>query len=124
MVKGYGFATVDGRRVQVHRQALAERLGRPIAPGMVAMHTCDNPPCCNPAHLREGTISENTIDARDKGRTAKLTAADVVAIRTERAGQSSRSIAELAAAYGVGHGTIHDVIYGRSWRDIVAAVGQ
>lgn len=27
-------------------------------------HTCDNPPCCNPAHLRVGTRQENMLDIR------------------------------------------------------------
>jgi HNH endonuclease len=35
---------------------------------MVICHECDNPPCCNPKHLWEGTYSENLKDAYDKGR--------------------------------------------------------
>lgn len=56
------------------RIVLEERLGRKIGmdPGtgrpMVAMHTCDNPSCVNPAHLVEGTYVENTRDMIDKGR--------------------------------------------------------
>lgn len=36
--------------------------------GKVAMHTCDNPRCCNPKHLRVGTQKENAKDMADKGR--------------------------------------------------------
>src|ERR1035437_6125251 len=37
---------------RAHRFALELKLGRPLAPGMQARHAvCDNPPCCNPAHL-------------------------------------------------------------------------
>jgi hypothetical protein len=33
------------------------------------MHTCDNPPCCNPAHLRPADDNlENIADAKAKGR--------------------------------------------------------
>jgi len=44
------------------------------------MHTCDvryrvgdttNRRCCNPAHLKLGTPSQNTLDRHAKGRTAR-----------------------------------------------------
>jgi hypothetical protein len=35
---------------------------------MVVMHSCDNPPCCNPAHLSAGTVRDNALDMIAKGR--------------------------------------------------------
>ena len=35
-------------------------------PDLCALHSCDNPPCCNPTHLRWGTISENTREAFER----------------------------------------------------------
>ena len=40
----------------------------PVPEGRYICHTCDNPPCCNPAHLFVGTPSENVKDAVAKGR--------------------------------------------------------
>ena len=58
-----------GRNIEVaSRAALAIKLGRPIAPGMWALHTCDNPPCIRPEHLFEGTPKENADDMTDKQR--------------------------------------------------------
>lgn len=36
--------------------------GRPRPVGAMALHSCDNPPCCNPAHLRWGTAADNVAD--------------------------------------------------------------
>lgn len=53
------------------QQWRAHRLAHYLTTGEtppVVMHTCDNPPCCNPAHLRGGTQRENVHDAIRKGR--------------------------------------------------------
>lgn len=65
---GYGHVKRNGKMVNVHRLSLEAKLGRPLGPGMVARHTCDNPPCFNPDHLVEGTYAENTRDMIDRGR--------------------------------------------------------
>jgi len=42
-----------------------------IPKGKIVMHTCDNPKCTNPKHLKLGTLSENTLDSVKKGRWNK-----------------------------------------------------
>ncbi|HEY3499510.1 MAG TPA: HNH endonuclease signature motif containing protein [Polyangiaceae bacterium] len=65
--KGYGrFHTKDGGRL-AHRMAW-ELVHGPPSIGLCAMHTCDNPTCCNPSHLRLGTDAENRADKLTKGR--------------------------------------------------------
>jgi hypothetical protein len=40
----------------------------PDRSGLVARHSCDDPRCCNPAHLAWGTPAENTEDMVRRGR--------------------------------------------------------
>ena len=48
---------------------------------LVVMHTCDNPNCVRPSHLKVGTQLDNVKDMIAKGRKQKLSAEDVRDIR-------------------------------------------
>lgn len=65
--QGYGHMKVDGKTITVHRLTWLLNKGE-IPPGMCVLHTCDNPPCCNPDHLFLGTDLDNKRDAMGKGR--------------------------------------------------------
>lgn len=73
---GYGkFAIGLGGHEQIHTRAhrfAYESFVGPIPDGYVVMHTCDNPPCVNPAHLRIGTPLDNNDDKVAKGRHARV----------------------------------------------------
>lgn len=65
---GYGKLHVGGRQYRAaHRVAYEEFIG-PLPDRAVVCHSCDNPPCCNPAHLWLGTKSGNAMDSVAKGR--------------------------------------------------------
>ena len=66
--KGYGQINFRAKVLLAHRVIWTISNNREIPEGMVIYHTCDNPPCCNPAHLKLGTYQDNALDACRKGR--------------------------------------------------------
>lgn len=66
---GYGRVRADGGRYGSHRLAYLLSSGT-VPDGMSVCHRCDNPSCCNPAHMWLGTQSENMADMTAKGRRA------------------------------------------------------
>jgi hypothetical protein len=126
---GYGQRWVNGKVVYLHRWVW-EQVNGPIPPGMVVMHTCDNPPCFLYEHLRLGTYADNSADSKAKGRNTrgeacahrgeehgrhKLTEHQVSEIRIAiAAGELQRVI---AARYGVGQNTISRIKTGESWSE-------
>lgn len=65
---GHGHIREDGKMSAAHRVAYEAKHG-PIPQGMVVIHLCDNPTCCNTDHLALGSQRENIHDSVLKGRT-------------------------------------------------------
>ena len=63
----YGTTRNNGKNVIASRASYVIYKGE-IPHGMVVCHSCDNPPCVNPAHLFLGSQSDNMKDAVAKGR--------------------------------------------------------
>lgn len=126
---GYGKVSDPERKrdVAAHR-ASWELVNGPIPDGMEICHSCDNPPCINPAHLFLCSHSENMADMRSKGRSgrtslpgsqnpiAKLNECEVADILSAlAAGERGSSIARR---YRVSHTSICDIASGRSWKHV------
>lgn len=125
---GYGIGTFNGEPFKVSRLVLAEKLGRDLLPKMYALHTCDNPICCNPAHLWEGTNADNMIDKTAKGRCrsispklrgeahgrAKLTEEAVLFMRANK----HLGPKALGDRFGVKCDVAYKVLHGITWKHL------
>lgn len=121
--RGYGKLRLDDRRYRgAHR--ISWFLAHGEWPDLFVCHSCDNPPCVNPAHLWLGTNDDNIADRLAKGRppgpargeanrTAKLTPVQVLEIRA--AGGRG---ADLARRFGVTNTTISHIRLGKTWRHL------
>lgn len=67
---GYGVLHLNNQFTTASRAAwlAAHPKYDEIPEGLIVMHTCDNPSCVNPDHLKLGTQSDNVKDSIQKGR--------------------------------------------------------
>lgn len=126
----YGNASLKGRTVRAHRLAWIITHGDipqgEGAHGTCVCHHCDNPPCCNPAHLFLGTNTDNNHDKERKGRgnhprgkdngRAKLSDDDVRSIRLRVARGESRR--RVSAEYGVSDVMVSKIFRRSNWAHV------
>ncbi len=121
---GYGFfqSYRGGEKLSSHRIAYSLHHKDPSA-GSYILHKCDNPVCCNPYHLREGSHAENMADMARKGRASttnnqtyyygerhhnsKLSDAEVLQIR-EMINKGWKN-KDVAALFGVKPNTVSQI---------------
>jgi hypothetical protein len=105
---------------RAHRYSWAFHNQQVIPEGGIICHSCDNPQCTNPKHLRLGTHEDNQRERRSKGRhgsnrtpAAKLTPEMVREIRSADGRQ-----ADIAAKFGITQTTVSDIRRRKSWAHI------
>jgi len=120
-LNGYGVVRMNGKNMKAHRVSFELYAQRPISDNMFILHSCNNPPCCNPHHLREGTHQDNMNDKLQSGRQprgetnakAKLTQYQVDEIRKNA---NKLTQYQLADMYGVKRPCIAKIQRGKIWR--------
>ncbi len=118
--RGYGRIGVTDSDTGKHFVEYAHRLvfvaanGVDIPLDMVVMHSCDNPPCCNPSHLSLGTQADNMRDRDVKmGRQSRPSDYVERVIAMYGDGQTVR---EIARAFGVAPSGVHSLLQRRGVR--------
>lgn len=121
-----------GRFVEAGQHYVAHRFAFFLVNGwwpLEVRHSCDNKPCCNPAHLLGGTHADNVRDAVERGRLrnrptargvnhgmAKLDDEKVRDIRRRyAAGETTGSI---ALTYGVVHSAVSNICSKKRWKHV------
>lgn len=124
---GYGTCRVQGIYL-AHRLSHLAYKGS-LTEGLMVLHSCDNPSCCNPDHLREGTALENMQDRKErtgyytgdqKGSSngnAKLNNETVLAIFNATGTQK-----EIAAKYGCSQMTVSLIKRRKLWQHVTSNV--
>lgn len=114
-------------REMANRPLIASRVAFYLDQGYwptAVRHRCDNPPCCNPAHLQAGSHAENMNDAVVRNRVAhgrrlphaRLTEDQVREIR--RMSLEGASQAEIGRVLEIPSRTVGFVVTGRTWRRV------
>ncbi len=120
----------SGRNFFSHRMCYMIHRGY-IEPEEFILHQCHNRLCCNPDHHQLGDHKENMQDLADSRRVAgvnnhnsKLTEEQVwevlVLYYEGDADEVLWTLGELEEEFGVKKGTLSDIVYGRTWKDLHA----
>jgi|SRR5271156_152235 len=122
MKRGHGQLRVGKKALLAHR-AVWEWNNGPVPAGLYVRHMCNHGWCCNPNHLAPGTHADNMADAAVFGTqrgvnnpSARLTEADVRAIRAAVAGGETQT--SVCLRYGLGGGTVSQIVNRLRWRHV------
>lgn len=117
---GYPAFWMEGKQHLAHRLSYELLTGKKLK--NFACHTCDNPACCNPEHIFDGTQKDNMRDMVKKGRKVvkaiekrpvKLSEAEVRKIFDD-----PRSSRKVAADFDICGRMVLNIKNGVSWKHL------
>lgn len=112
--RGYGHMRIgDKTKLATHVALTLAGLPRPA--DAKALHSCDNPHCVNPAHLRWGTHEDNMRDRDARGRTQRILTEAIVLEARKRFANGER-VHDIALTFGVNRETLRSAVKGQKWR--------
>jgi hypothetical protein len=124
---GYGQFAHNGKPDRAHRAAFILSGGILTEEKNCVCHTCDNPSCCNPAHLFAGSKSDNNLDMVQKRRNGsargeknkwhKITEKQVIEIRN-LCRENILNKKQIAKIYGLDLSNIYKIYNGKAWAHI------
>lgn len=128
---GYGkFTWASKVFKRAHRVAWVLLGGNPEPPpSTFLLHSCDNPRCVRPSHLREGTQKQNIADMDARGRRGRKALSAYLrgeahpraTITVEQAREIKRMLAEnvkpsvIARSVGIKRQTVYNIKYTGTW---------
>lgn len=96
---GYGTISRDGQTQVAHR--VSWELEHGVKPSGVVCHSCDNPGCVRPSHLRDDTQSSNILEAIERGRVKPVSGGAQANIKVTK--EVAREIRRRYAAGGTSY---------------------
>lgn len=114
---GYANVRWEGKSQLGHRVMWQIVVGA-IPKDKMILHTCDNPPCCNPAHLYIGTAVDNVRDRAERGRQGSYILGKKAAATIRAFYKSTSDLPWLAKAFNVHPKTIYNVVSGRTYTGV------
>lgn len=106
-----GRVRYEGRIQYAYRVAYELAFGKTLSG--VARHQCDNPACCNPYHILDGTQSQNMQDMIERGRRRYEGISSEQAQRILGLHQQGIPVREIACREGVSRSSVWNIVSGR-----------
>lgn len=118
--RGYGITRFRGRSRAASNIMCILAHGEPVGAAIEAAHSCGNPSCCNPNHLRWATRTENehdrfahgTSNRGERNGMSKITSEVAAVIRSLRGRLPQK---QVAAQFGIAISTVSQIQSGKRW---------